>query len=111
MTEQQQRAASAELAQRIGWREGEFAAIWFPPDGNLKCVQADPPNYFTDPVASRELVLWLAKQERSIQREFVFALREATDEADLCYELRLLTAHLPVIARAACKALGIEVSE
>ncbi len=52
MTEQQQ--ACAELARRIGWREGEFAAIWFPPDGNLKRVQADPPDYFTDAAASRE---------------------------------------------------------
>ena len=111
MTEQQQRAASAELARRMGWREGEFAAIWFPPDGNLKRVQADPPGYFTDPAASWELRLWLAADDArwAKLKQQLTALWGSAAEQDL---IRFaLTLPCKTIAEAACKALGIEVSE
>jgi hypothetical protein len=129
MTEQQQRAASAELAQRMGitiekrWQHVTDSS-WCLYDvrlpggtylgahcGSIEEAHALLPDYFTDHAASWELVAWLAKQDRGIQREFVFSLREATNEVDLCYELRLLTAEPSVIARAACRALGIEVEE
>lgn len=119
MTEQQQ-AACAELARRIGWREGELAGIWFPPDGNLKRVQTDPPEYFTNHAASRELVRWLAKTETldEVHRGYTFfaeLMSKLDIDPDMEFPVEIvmtaLTAPLPVIARAACKALGIEVSE
>jgi hypothetical protein len=77
-------------------------------------VQADPPDYFTDAVASRELVTWLAT-DRDRMFEFCRALkvRLGVSNGLFTYELieKVITAPLPVIARAACKALGIEVSE
>ena len=110
MTEQQQREACAELARRMGWREGEFAGIWFPPDGDLKRVQADPPDYFTDHVASWELRLWLASDDDR-WRKFTYELFGKAEIKGWDYVRAGMTADPSVIANAACKSLGIKVSE
>jgi hypothetical protein len=70
MTEQQR--ASAELARRMGWTQrhttdiiaAKLAGDWIRPDGSFYDREGWPPGYFTDAAASRELVTWLAKQER-----------------------------------------------
>jgi len=131
MTEQQQREACAELAQRMGWRLEPEVDNWFRQTGRqiwrhpVTLIERQlPPDYFTDPAASRELAAWLAADDA---RWFVFIrqliklidwptqsahkIADATF-AEIASEVRyLMTAPLPVIAKAACKALGIEVSE
>jgi len=133
MTEQQQRAANAELARRMGYTvkivSGKFG-LWrcHKPNGESQSVCAhisesqawfSAPDYFTDPAASRELVTWLAKQEVIIKRRFIANLHPGLSDACVFNDapidedmiLEAMTAEPSVIARAACKALGIEVSE
>ena len=138
MTEQQQ-SACAELARRMGWRTVQYRHIgtgscWKlinPRNEEVESALASEvaayfyaPDYFNSPVASRELMAWLAADD---DRWFLFILQliklidwptqsahkiaDATF-AEIASEVRyLMTAPLPIIARAACKALGIEVSE
>lgn len=118
MTEQQQRAASAELARRMGWTDIQWLSGC--QQGRLQSFRIEPiPDYFTDAAASWELRLWLASDDARWQ-DFAHALYEALGRpqphlfADGGFYASLkpyLTAEPSVIARAACKALGIEVSE
>lgn len=124
-SEQQQQQACAELARRMGWTPPtshdapwpERFFYWLSPDGQSS--QEDPPDYFTDPAASRELVAWLAADDARWQ-DFAHALYDALGKPQphlftgggFYASLKpYLTAPPSVIARAACKALGVEVSE
>lgn len=112
MTEQQQRAANAELARRMGWtvkiEGGKFNAAkkpsWYSPEGKYSPLGL--PDYFNSPAASRELMVWLAKQDKDIQFDFIRIIDESIPDGTP-YMIGILTTPLPVIARAACKALGL----
>lgn len=120
----------AELARRMGYSVVQSGTYFYLIDP-LGCKQEnadgyavgstceagawmDAPDPFTSAEGSRELVLWLAKQIESrgeiVQEKFeslllhenVFNLNK-----ELGLGLFYLTAPLPVIAEAACKALGI----
>jgi hypothetical protein len=136
MTEQQR--ASAELARRAKGNAGLARAMGYQlrltvdnlpdahvitPDGKRLSL-SELPDYFTDAAASRELMVWLAKQDDDDIHSFIcFALESVTGDCELGWEhlkstgiknkviMTLLTAEPSVIARAACKALGIEVGE
>ena len=135
MTEQQQREACAELARRMGWRVTEYhhekaGQCWelIFPDGRRRkgydseaAACEDVPDCFTDAAASRELVTWIFAQPYDVSRYFVAEVLQrlwpdssifiSSVQVDIHMIRDLLTVPLPVIARAACKALGIEVSE
>lgn len=137
MTEQQQREACAQLARRMGitiekrWQHVTDSS-WCLYDlrlpggtylgahcGSIEEAHALLPDYFNSPVASRELVIWLAKQEVIVKRRFVANLHPGLSDACVFNDapidedmiLEAMVAEPSVIARAACKALGIEVSE
>lgn len=129
MTEQQQREACAELARRMGWTlesDGHWQS-WRSPDGgtrrNVRPSHDEFPvgNFFTDPAASRELVMWIFAQPYDVSRYFVAEVLQrlwpdssifiSSVQVDIHMIRDLLTVPLPVIARAACKALGIATED
>ena len=137
MTEQQKREACAQLAQRMGitiekrWQHVTDSS-WGLYDlrlpggtylgahcSSIEEAHALLPDYFTDPAASRELVTWLAKQEVIIKRRFIANLHLGLSDACVFNDapidedmiLEAMAAEPSAIARAACKALGVEVSE
>jgi hypothetical protein len=76
-------------------------------------------NWNSQLFASRELVIWLAKQEVIVKRRFVANLHPGLSDACVFNDapidedmiLEAMTAPLPVIASAACKALGIPIED
>lgn len=123
MTEQRL-TIRAELARRMGWtinemRLGHFCLI--APDGSYRdCFHSEPedvwecewlPDPFTNAAASRELVVWLYTQNVGISSSFSEALWKALslDHEDHRWDVvrEIISAEPSVIARAACKALGI----
>jgi hypothetical protein len=118
MTEQQR--ASAELARRMGWTQrhttdiiaAKLAGDWIRPDGSFYDREGWPPDYFTNAAASRELVLWLAKQKGfEVERFNNLIADKVRDYGFQATPLQILAADLSVIARAACKALGIATED
>ena len=112
-TEQQQREACAQLAQRMGWTEVVTNCV--PPIGmrppGLGCDLTYLPNPFTNRDDSAALVAWLAADDArwAKLKQQLTALWGSAAEQDL---IRFaLTLPCKTIAEAACKALGIEVSE
>lgn len=113
MTNEQQQAACAELARRMGWTDIQWLSGC--QQGRLQSSRLEPiPDPFDDPLASRELVKGLAA-DRDRMFEFCEALKVSLGLSNgmFAYEVieKVITAPLPVIARAACKATGIEVEE
>ena len=153
MTEQQQ--ACAELARRMGitiekrWQHVTDSS-WCLYDlrlpggtylgahcGSIEEAHALLPDYFTDAETSRELVVWLAKQECTVGDQdhecygdglclpfgrFIALVSNSWAVDRFCFNghrfevslsglSALLTLEPPTVARAACKALGIKVSE
>jgi len=104
-TENERREMNERLARAMGWREtteaDEFGPLfkYVGPNGTDYCQGW--PDFTRDAEASRELVGWLAVQDRTIQGRFVRRLRDDTTDVDLCYELRILTASPLLIAMAA----------
>ena len=132
MTEQQQ-SACAELARRMGitiekrWQHVTDSS-WCLYDlrlpggtylgahcGSIEEAHALLPDYFTDHAASRELVAWLAADDEILSQYIKELWRLSAEQIDNWKgrpDLRvkiLTTPPLPVIARAACKALGIAI--
>lgn len=130
MTTEQQREACAELARAMyptaviepsSSGDGVDVRVYDKPNETRSWYGFNP---FNSPEASRELVLWLAKQDDDDIHSFIcFTLEIVSGDCALGWEhlkstgikneviMKLLTAPLPAIAEAACKALGIEVSE
>lgn len=123
MTEQQQ--ACAELARAMyptaviepsSSGDGIDIRVYDKPNETRSWYGFNP---FNSPAASRELVLWLAKQEVIIKRRFIANLHPGLSDAcvfnnapiDEDMILEAMAAEPSVIARAACKSLGIKVSE
>jgi len=123
MTEQQQAASNAGLAQAMGYQlrltmDNLPDAHVIAPDGKRLSL-SELPDYFNDAAASRKLVAWLAAQEVIVKRRFIVSLHPGLSDACVFNDapidedmiLEAMVAEPSVIARAACKALGIEVSE
>ena len=118
MTEQQR--ACAELARAMyptaviepsSSGDGVDVRIYDKPNETRSWYGFNP---FNSPDASRELVMWLAEQPHEIAYRFeMIFIRIALNDAnaELPTSLFALSAPPEAIARAACKALGIEVSE
>ena len=141
MTEQQQAACNAGLAQAMGYQlrltmDNLPDAHVIAPDGKRLSL-SELPDYFTDAETSRELVVWLAKQECTVGDQdhecygdglclpfgrFIALVSNSWAVDRFCFNghrfevslsglSALLTLEPPTVARAACKALGIKVSE
>jgi hypothetical protein len=134
MTEQQQREACAQLARRMGitiekrWQHVTDSS-WCLYDlrlpggtylgahcGSIEEAHALLPDYFNSPVASRELIVWLVAQPEQLRAQFerqiwILLSKDGSTKHGVTEVLFWIGLPLPVIARAACKALGIEVSE
>lgn len=126
MTEQGQRQACAELAQRVKGNAGLARAMGYQlrlttgnlpdahviaPDGKRLSL-GELPDYFTDADASWKLRLWLASDDdrwRKFTYE-LFGLFEKTEIKGWDYVRAGMTADPSIIASAACKALGIQVN-
>lgn len=118
MTEQQQ-AACADLARKMGIPESEWPfkclAEHHLNDEDAWCydccetiTKRVPPNPYESADASRQLVAWLASDD-DYWRKFTYELFGKAEIKGWDYVRAGMTADLPIIARAACKALGIEV--
>lgn len=134
MTEQKRREIRAELARRMGWKEGGFAGIWFPPaqsvKESIKATRTEPPDPFTNAEDKDALVTWIGAQGVNCRTKFIkhlarsikiesgvlegWSLLSAHEEssADWSDFFLLLTAPRETITLAAARALGIpEASE
>lgn len=108
--------ACAALAYKLGWtRNGNVDTVayemWKDPAGRL---HNEPPDYFTDLRAARELVAWLATPESGVDRtafgQGLAVLADIDPDDKFAFKIiHSLLATPEQITLAACRALGIEI--
>lgn len=101
---------NAALARAMGWRydPAYVQRPWVAPSEIPTFHYSQPPNFYEDAAASRELVLWFSKSDR--WPSFLMALNDLLDVSSDFTQwedfIPYFTAPLPTLAEAAFAAIG-----